>query len=117
MKRHQRIKAVKFYREAKLHHAILVDIWKDGALLKGNAGSIPKVCEGKTGEYYLATRHGKTKFRGITKVVSHVKDELCWEVEFIELSPHKEDPLRRMIDEIVGQDSGLDGVADQQANE
>ena len=113
MKRQQRIEAVKFYREATLHHAILVDLWEDGALLKADAGSIPKVREGKTGEYYLATKYGKTKFRGIIKEVSQMGGAFCWEIEFIEISPFKEDPLRKMIDEIVYSDSGRDGVEDQ----
>ena len=114
MKRYQGIEAVKFYREAKLHHAVLSDLWEDGALLKIEAGSVPKVSEGTTGEYYLATRHGKTKFRGITKEVVKKGNALCWEIEFTELSPFKEDPLRRMIDEIILSDSGRDGVSDRQ---
>ncbi|MBN1577523.1 MAG: hypothetical protein JW913_13275 [Chitinispirillaceae bacterium] len=113
MNRHQGIEAVNFYREAKLHHAVLSDLWEDGALLKTEAGNVPKVREGAAGEYYLATKHGKTKFRGITKEVAQKGNTLCWEIEFTEISPFKEDPLRRMIDEIVYSDSSRDGVADR----
>jgi hypothetical protein len=114
MKRQQEIETVKFYRDAKLHHAVLSDLREDGALLMTEAGNIPKVREGTTGEYYLATKHGKTKFRGITKEVIQKGDALCWEIEFIEISPFKEDPLRKMIDEIVCSDSVRDGVSDRQ---
>jgi hypothetical protein len=65
MKWYQGIEAVKFYRETKLHHAVISDLWEDGALLETEAGNFPKVREGRAGEYYLATKHGKTKFRGI----------------------------------------------------
>ncbi|MBN1760262.1 MAG: hypothetical protein JW863_18185 [Chitinispirillaceae bacterium] len=113
MKQYPGIKAVKFYREAKLHHAVLVDLWEDGALLKAETCNIPKVSEGKTGEYYLATKYGNTKFRGIIKEVSLIGSALCWEIEFIEISTFNEDPLRRMIDEIVLLDSGREVVENE----
>ena len=113
MNRQPGIQAVKFYRDAKLHDALISDLWENGALLKIEAGNFPKVREGTSGEYYLATKHGKTKFRGITKEVVQKGNALCWEIEFIELSPFREDPLRRMIDEIVCSDSGRDGAADR----
>lgn len=110
MKQHQEIKAVTFYREAILHRATLVDLWEEGALLKTEDGPLPKVCEGKTGEYYLVTKYGKTKCRGIIKKVSQMESAFCWEIEFTEISPFKEDPLRRIIEEIVYSDSGRNGA-------
>lgn len=110
MKRQSEIQAVKFYRDAKLHEAVIYDLWEDGALLKTETGNFPKVREGRAGEYYLATKHGKTKFRGITKEVAQKGNALCWKIEFIELSPFREDPLRIMIDEILLSDSGRDGA-------
>jgi hypothetical protein len=93
--------AVSFYRDGKLHHAALLSISEDGAQFISGTMVAEKIVEGRAGEYYFQTVYGQSKCRGITTNIVCSDPEVVWEIEFIELSENKEDPIRKMLDCIL----------------
>jgi hypothetical protein len=94
---------VAFYNNSKLYRGYATDLSIGGARLRlpvDTPDGIPDFSRGRKMECYLLNRYGNSKCRGTIQWMLYDGTMLQWGISFIELSIDKDDPLRRIIDEV-----------------
>ncbi|MBN1309754.1 MAG: PilZ domain-containing protein [Chitinispirillaceae bacterium] len=94
---------VAFYNHDKFYRGYMADLSTGGARMLLPADlpdTFPDLSIGRKIECYVLNRHGCSKCRGTIQWIRYDGSLLIWGISFIEVSSEKDDPFRKMIDEV-----------------